>query len=213
MLSSRSRVKAGIARLRHQALAGKQAAVDAPLANGVHDCRPESREARDGKGGVRVMELRAALDAALPADACKWLTVQATRPNPHRPGLAKPTRIGINQSPVPGQGTSEALHRLIKALHVRIHVCIHVPQIRSVGFVFIDQQRVTSYFLSQIDHHPVCCCVYTCTRGWCDSDPTTGYLPRGLQFIKVGGWHERILHRRVQFMAYKPSSIYVFILF
>lgn len=103
MLSSRSRVKAGIARLRHQALAGKQAAVDAPLANGVHDCQPESREAKDEKkGGMQVMELRAALDAALLADACKWLTVQATRPNPHRPGLAKPTRIGINQSPVPG---------------------------------------------------------------------------------------------------------------
>lgn len=68
---------------------------------------------------VGEIEMRVALDAALLADASKWLTVQATRPNPHRPRLAKPTRIGINQSPVPGQGTSEeALHRLNKALHV-----------------------------------------------------------------------------------------------
>lgn len=74
-----------------------------------NDCRPESREVGDRKVGE--IEVRVVFDAALLADACKWLTVQATRPNPHRPGSAKPTRIGINQAPVP-----EALHRLNKAL-------------------------------------------------------------------------------------------------
>ncbi|UKZ55258.1 hypothetical protein TrVGV298_009078 [Trichoderma virens] len=79
-VSSRSRVKAGIARLRHQAMAGRQAAGGAPLANGVHDCRPESREAGDRKAGE--IEMRVVLDAALLADAGKWLTAQAARKPP-----------------------------------------------------------------------------------------------------------------------------------